>query len=125
MTQWIEQHPHCELVYATDVDFRLIEFLRSRFQGNERVIVAQHDIHDVFVCPRSNRPVDTVVCINVLEHIQDDEKALAAVGASLDDHGRLLLLVPAHPWLYGSVDEGVGHCRRYTKNELIHKLSRV
>jgi SAM-dependent methyltransferase len=61
---------------------------------------------------------DTIVCFNVLEHVDDDVGALRALRARLAADGRLLVLVPAHPALRGPMDRTVGHRRRYTKAAL-------
>jgi SAM-dependent methyltransferase len=65
---------------------------------------------------------DSVVCVNVLEHIADDAGALAEMHRVLRPGGHLLLLTPAHPALYGENDRLSGHERRYTKRELAGKL---
>ena len=61
---------------------------------------------------------DTVVCSNVLEHIEDDARALANMRRMLSGNGRLLLLVPAHQWLFCPIDEDLGHFRRYGRKPL-------
>jgi ubiquinone/menaquinone biosynthesis C-methylase UbiE len=58
---------------------------------------------------------DTVVCMNVLEHIQDDEAAVRTFTRRLKDGGRLVLLIPAAPWAFGDIDRRLGHFRRYSK----------
>ena len=68
---------------------------------------------------------DSVIYVNVLEHIADDEMELNAICQALSDHGRVFLFVPALSWLYGAFDERVGHLRRYTKSELEEKLRRA
>ncbi len=63
------------------------------------------------------------LCQNVLEHIEDDVGALAAVVAALEPGGELAVLVPAHPFLYGRLDREFAHFRRYTRpavRSLIH-----
>jgi len=65
---------------------------------------------------------DTIVCMNVLEHIKDDRKALKNMFSLLNKNGKLILLVPAHQWAYGQMDAGLGHFRRYTKIEVERKL---
>jgi SAM-dependent methyltransferase len=60
------------------------------------------------------RKVDTVILMNVLEHIQDDVLALRALAACAEAGGRLVIWVPAYEQLYGDFDRLVGHCRRYT-----------
>jgi len=66
---------------------------------------------------RERRP-DSIIYVNVLEHIEDDEAELALVRETLAPGGRVFLFVPALRWLYGSFDELVGHRRRYTRRDL-------
>ena len=73
---------------------------------------------------RRQRP-DSIIYVNVLEHVPDDEAELAAVGRTLPRGGRVLIFVPALRWLYGSFDELVGHQRRYTRRELEAKCERA
>lgn len=68
---------------------------------------------------------DSIIYVNVLEHIEDDKAELEAVYRVLSDHGRVFLFVPALAWLYGAFDERVGHLRRYGKDELEEKLRRA
>ena len=67
-------------------------------------------------------PFDAIFCSNVLEHIADDSGALRRFHALLAPGGALLVLVPAHPALYGTLDRSFGHERRYAKRELRGKL---
>ena len=64
---------------------------------------------------------DTIIYINVLEHIEDDRKELRHIFESLAPGGHALIFVPALPILYGAFDKAVGHFRRYVKKELIEK----
>ncbi|GBC85218.1 Ubiquinone biosynthesis O-methyltransferase [bacterium HR11] len=109
------------VVYATDIDSTLLSVLTERLGHWPHVFVSFHDATRVFTPPDGNRP-DTVLCLNVLEHIEDDVKALRGIYGSLAPGGHLLLLVPAHPWLYGTVDRAIGHFRRYPKRDLLSKL---
>ena len=65
---------------------------------------------------------DSIVCLNVLEHISDDLKALKNSQKLLKEGGTLVLLVPAHKILFSNFDKTLGHFRRYTTGELTHKL---
>ncbi len=65
---------------------------------------------------------DTVVCINILEHIKEDSRAIDNMHKIFKEEGTLILLVPAHPFLYGEIDKSIGHFRRYSKKEIITKL---
>ena len=62
--------------------------------------------------------LDTVMCANVLEHVEDDELAVRNLLSSLEAGGRLLLYLPAHQALFGVMDELAGHYRRYDQNDL-------
>jgi len=66
--------------------------------------------------------LDTIVCLNVLEHIDDDRASLSALRALLRPGGRVVLLVPALRALYGTLDRALGHVRRYVPDELSGKL---
>ena len=61
---------------------------------------------------------DTLLYIDVLEHIPDDRTELARAAECLRAGGHVLVLSPAHPWLYTTFDQAIGHCRRYTKKTL-------
>ena len=68
---------------------------------------------------------DTVICLNVVEHLADDLAALNNFRDVLEDHGRAIVLVPCGPWLYGSLDEVLGHHRRYTRKQLTDLVERA
>lgn len=68
--------------------------------------------------------IDTILCSNVLEHVEDDDAVLLRFYRFLPQGGRLILLVPALRILYNTLDRELGHFRRYTKRELIQKLER-
>src|SRR5204863_4544693 len=67
----------------------------------------------------------TLVCLNVLEHIEDDVEALRNMHKLLKSGGKLVLYVPANPRLYCEIDRGVGHFRRYLHDELVDKMRRA
>ena len=68
---------------------------------------------------------DSVIYVNVLEHVEDDEAELRLVAGALEPGGRVFIFVPAFRWLYGSFDRQVGHRRRYTRGELAAKCERA
>lgn len=67
--------------------------------------------------------VDVIYSLNVLEHIEDDMSVVEKMHHKLKDGGRLLLYVPACKILYSSMDEKVGHFRRYSKTDLLRLLA--
>jgi SAM-dependent methyltransferase len=74
---------------------------------------------------RAEQSPDSVIYVNVLEHVRDDEAELRAVHRTLGAGGKVFIFVPALPWLYGEFDRRVGHHRRYTKAELEEKCRRA
>ena len=69
--------------------------------------------------PSSER-FDTVLYIDVLEHIEDDRSELVRAARRLRAGGRVIVLSPAHQWLFSPFDEAIGHHRRYTARVLAH-----
>ena len=61
---------------------------------------------------------DALIYIDVLEHIPDDAAELKRAAAHLTSGGRVIVLSPAHQWLFSPFDAAIGHCRRYTKSSL-------
>jgi len=110
-------------IVATDIVPAYRDELKRRFNAQSNVHIDAFDLNAPAPRGMVAAPFDTVVCLNVLEHIEDDVFALGELGAVLAPGGMLALLVPAHRLLYGEFDRAVGHFRRYEKRELAMKLS--
>ncbi len=110
-------------VILTDINETYLSYLKHRFIGNPKVKILKFDI---LSDDASNilplLKIDIIVCINVLEHIENDQKALENIYKILSAGGCLILIVPALKVLYGSLDEKLGHFRRYERDELAEKL---
>jgi|SRR5450432_5226 len=65
---------------------------------------------------------DTVIALNVIEHIQDDAGAIQNAGELLKENGKLVILVPAGEWLKNGLDQQLGHFKRYSKKDLSELL---
>jgi SAM-dependent methyltransferase len=68
---------------------------------------------------------DLICLFDVLEHIEPDEESLAALKCLLKPGGRLMLTVPAYPWMWGPHDEHLHHKRRYTRRTLSRRCERA
>ena len=77
---------------------------------------------DLLKNPLPNNCIDTVIMLNVLEHIQNDILALKNIYNLLKPGGRLIIEVPAGPKLYDSYDKELHHFRRYSSREISDKL---
>ena len=61
---------------------------------------------------------DAILYVDVLEHVEDDAAELVAAARALRPAGALIVLAPAHGWLYSPFDRAIGHYRRYTRRSL-------
>jgi SAM-dependent methyltransferase len=108
-----------EEVTGIDIVSECIDGHRRNFRNYPNVHSSVLDVLDPqFLELRKLQP-DSVVCLNVLEHIGDDLKALQQMAAILPEGGRAVLIVPAFEALYGPIDALLGHFRRYSKKSLI------
>jgi SAM-dependent methyltransferase len=96
--------------------------LERRFGNDDRVELAQEHLPDSPALAVRPGSFDFALCQNVLEHIADDAAALRTIAAALRPGGRLGLLVPANPNLFGRLDSAYGHLRRYTPEGLRSRL---
>jgi SAM-dependent methyltransferase len=77
---------------------------------------------DLLQCPVPDESVDILIMLNVLEHIENDVRALEAAFNMLKPGGSLIIEVPAGPCLYDSYDAELCHFRRYSASDLLKKL---
>lgn len=96
--------------HVSDVDPRLVERLSTEYKH-----AFEWDLYKTFP---GNTLYDTIVILNVIEHLEDDKKALQAIHNRLEPNGNLIVMVPAMQFLYGSLDRSFGHYRRYTLNTM-------
>jgi SAM-dependent methyltransferase len=99
-------------VSALEPDKELADVLEDRASDLAGIDVLRGDIEG-FALDRLAEPVDSVICFNVLEHIPDDRAALETMAGCLKEGGQLMLLAPAHRFLFGETDRTVDHQRRY------------
>jgi SAM-dependent methyltransferase len=107
--------PRMRLV-GTDLFSEGLEVARQRVPGVELV---QADLKELGFAAE----FDVAGAFDVLEHIDDDEQALAALARAVRPGGGVVLLVPQHPWLWSELDELGRHRRRYTRPELTRKVA--
>jgi SAM-dependent methyltransferase len=116
----------CDLAVGIDTSDHSVAEVQRRYAGHANVEAFDLSITDPQVLALMEKRFDTAVSLNVFEHIEDDELALRHTWHLLQPGaGTLILIVPAHPWLYGTMDRSIGHYRRYTKSTLGRKLERL
>jgi len=114
-----------DFVLATEFAQQNLDALRERFADRPAVRVAYCDLARDDALAFAECEIDTVISLDVLEHLDDDLHVLRTFWSALQPGGRLLLKVPAHPFLYGAIDEASLHFRRYRRRDLHAKLERA
>src|SRR6202522_3511655 len=108
---------------ATDIDHEHLERLSNRLSHRPRLEIAELNAAN----PQDHAPfqgqMDTVICLNVLEHIEDDLEALRNILSMLEEGGRAVILVPSGQSIYNSLDEELGHFRRYSEDQLRERMT--
>ena len=110
------EFPNAALMGA-DYVYGLLEALAQNLEG---VPLLQFDLT---TCPLPDKSIDAIVLLNVLEHIERDDAALAHVARILKPDGIAILEVPAGPALYDVYDKVWLHHRRYSMREFLGKIS--
>jgi glycosyltransferase involved in cell wall biosynthesis len=107
---------------ASDINAEHIARLRTRLAHRPNLEIRHLNLE----CPDDFRglaaAMDTVVCLNVVEHVADDLLALRNVFDSLAPGGRAVILVPQCQWAFGALDEALGHFRRYSRDQLARRM---
>jgi SAM-dependent methyltransferase len=108
-----------ELVLPTDISELCLNRLQKRLGSKLPLPAEILDLGNPGENDFQQYRFDTVVCLNVLEHVEDDLRALSFINSVLVPGGRAVILVPAFMFLFGTIDSSIGHFRRYTKRTLL------
>ena len=103
-----------------DINQHYIDYLNSKysFRNESNFNALNVDIQDIKSSPLASKRFDTIICLNILEHLENDRGAVENMSYLLEPGGKLIILVPALKTLYGSIDISFEHLRRYNKKEL-------
>jgi glycosyltransferase involved in cell wall biosynthesis len=110
---------------ASDINPSYLDFLRSHSIGKPYLNVKKVDVTNAADFEGLEEQFDTTLIVNVLEHVEDEHQALQNLWSALEPGGRCVVLVPQHPWLYGTLDEALDHRERYTVEHLRDSLERA
>ena len=92
-----------------EINKNLANSLKLKFDGDKKIIVLNTDIHS------QEKKFDTILYMDVLEHIEDDEREINKALKQLNSGGNLIFFVPAYQFLYSNFDKAIGHIKRYNK----------
>ena len=101
---------------GVDIDPDSVAAAKERFPSLDFAVADVTD--DGFPATMADHQLKSILCLNVIEHIQNDQKAVANLARSLTPNGHLLIIVPALPILYNELDRLAGHWRRYRRSEI-------
>ena len=99
---------------ALDLDAEFIATAQQRWKANQRIRFRCCDA----TTETWEAKFDTIVLLDVLEHVEDDVGFLRSLQRALRSEGTLIVKVPSGNWLYGTMDQAIGHYRRYSKKTL-------
>lgn len=100
---------------GVDINPEAIEF-------SKRKVGVEVKCSDLLALPFGEGEFSFVLALDVLEHIEEDRKALAEIRRVLKKEGKLIVTVPAHKWLFSTHDVALSHFRRYDKDEISEKI---
>jgi glycosyltransferase involved in cell wall biosynthesis len=109
-------------VVLTEFREDYVEDLRKRYAGQDNVSIIQYDATQQAPADLIDTRPDTIIMLNVLEHIEPDHLVLKNLHDLLAPGGRIIVLVPAFQALYCKIDENLEHFRRYNLPDLRGKL---
>jgi len=112
-------------ITLTDKSLSYLSDLEKRFANRRNVTVYKLDLDCITDYELIGyAKFDTILAINVLEHVKNDEFVLTQLYRMLKKNGTIILLVPSYKFLYNNIDLAIGHQRRYTKKELRTKIQK-
>jgi 2-polyprenyl-3-methyl-5-hydroxy-6-metoxy-1,4-benzoquinol methylase len=116
MSERLSQHGN---LTATEPYEKAATLLAERFSDEPKISVRQADADSAV----EGQIFDSIVMINVLEHIESDNETVKKLASSLATNGHLAIYVPAFQLLYSNFDRNIGHFRRYRKKELRNMMT--
>lgn len=108
------------IVIPSEINHKFVKILNKRFSKKAIFL----DVTNINV-KKITQKFDTIIAVNVLEHIKNDQKALINISKILGRNGLLIIIVPAHQLLFGSYDQRLDHYRRYSTNDLTVKIKKA
>lgn len=118
------ERPSCESLALVEPSRAMYARLTERLAALHtpvRLLTFNAAFTEVAAAIKAEQKPDSIIYVNVMEHIADDDAELRDVHRSLAPGGRVFIFAPALPWLYGSFDRLIRHRRRYTRTELENK----
>ncbi len=104
-------------IILSESDSEFCDLLNKKFKSNDNIQVTNNYINKI------DKKFETIIYLNVLEHIENDIEEIQIAYDKLEKNGHLIILVPAHQKIFSKFDKAVGHFRRYDMDFFKEKLS--
>jgi SAM-dependent methyltransferase len=108
---------------AAEKDPLYLHALRNRFLRTPNVRVQRIDPEEPADFEGCGGAFDTVLCLNVLEYVTEPSETIESIRGCLNSAGTLVVLTPQHSSLYGTLDQSMGHKRRFEREQLVQLLT--
>jgi len=113
-------------VIAIDSNGRYLKKIKKKFRTYNNIVPLKIDITNKdHIKQLKNYNIDTILCLNVLEHIKYDQTCLENMYQILKQDGKIVLICPNNKRLFGSIDKANLHYRRYSKKDLKNKINKA
>jgi len=112
MTKYFDDRELC----CVDINDKHIKALEEKYKSYTNIKIVKTDISRNF--HNIKKQFDTVLCINILEHVEDDLNMLINIYNLVKQGGKFVLVLPAFQSIYGTIDEADNHYRRYNKKDI-------
>lgn len=109
-------------VIGLDQSEEFVESLRKQIQTYKLEPFIEVHLGSVDALPLADSSMPSIVCAEVLEHLQDESPTLAEFSRILQPDGHLFITVPANPQMWSSWDQMAGHYRRYSRDDITSVL---
>lgn len=111
-------------IILSDISENYVKDLKKQFESSN-VVAVKLNLEKKGDFEKINTNIDSAFALNVMEHIENDIDAMNNLYEKLNKGGTFTILVPAHKFLYNCIDKSVGHYRRYTRKDLLKKVSQT
>ena len=112
-------------IYLSDIRLNYRNIVLSKFNLTKERVIDIDIIHPDFdiVYKELFSKFDSIFCLNVIEHVEDDNQAVENMIKLLKPEGKITILVPAYNGLYNGIDKSLDHYRRYNKQSILKIMS--
>ncbi len=117
LTELLSGYRNISNITAFEPSAKMYNTLTHNLSGNDKVTSINSALSEI--SDKYTEQFDSILYINVLEHIEDDAAEAIKIHRSLNENGHACIFVPALSWLYSDFDKSIGHFRRYHKDQLI------